>query len=126
MQENKDFCQQEVNQDLSRWKMTGAKSATYIPEIRRAHVFLNCRGPAVLQAPVHAEPQSRSALQLFNMQGLFEHPQIQPTVRLRAQMSPTRVETHSKLCRFLVFLMALMWVCEQVCVSENAQKQNNW
>lgn len=48
VQENKDFCQQEVNQDLSWWKMTGAKSATYIPEIMRARVLLNCREPAIL------------------------------------------------------------------------------
>lgn len=71
VQENKDFCQQEVNQDLSWWKMTGAESATYIPEIMRAHVFLNCREPAILRAPVHAEPQSLSAPQLFNMLGLL-------------------------------------------------------
>lgn len=71
VQENRDFCQKEVNQDLSWWKMKAVKSAAYIPEIMRAHVFFNCREPAILQAPVHAESQPLSALQLFNMQGLL-------------------------------------------------------
>lgn len=61
VQENKDFCQQEVNQDLSWWKMTGAKSATYVPEIMRAQVFLNSFEP----------PCMLSQSQLVNMQGLL-------------------------------------------------------
>lgn len=47
-----------------------AKSVIYIPEIMRVHVFI-CRDPAILQAPVHAESQSLSALRSFNMQGLL-------------------------------------------------------